>query len=566
MGFYANLKIRDKLTLGFSTVVFMALAIGIFGYFQIHKLERADNFLFNNGVKPVEHIGKVAAGFQRLRTNIRELILARDQKTHDYYQVRIAKFREETAASVKSLEATLPDAESKKLLARVVQTHSDYTPHISRIMELSRFNKDQEAIKYLDSDSVNVAEHSEIEAIENLQQYLVNNAEKISEQNIATATKTGFIMLCIAIFSSLFAVIMTILITRSITNPLRLVLDAVRSQKDDSKEKVRLVEAIAGGDLDQEVIVVEPLKLDMSQVGSDEAGMLLKEIVGMSEVQYLLDRTIAVMSRSLRHNREQDILRDWFNNGQNELNSILRGDKSTTELTEQALAFLAEYLGAGVGLFYIFDDREATLEIAACYACTRQDRLNERIAMGEGLAGQAALQRKMICQNAAPPDYLPISSGIGGADPVNIVVLPLLYNDALFGIIEIGSFKVFSDNDLKFLSQSQKGITIALSVNMSRQRVNELLEQTQSQSEELRVQQEELQQTNEELEERAQMLEQQREQIRAKNREVEEASRELQRKADELERVSTYKSEFLANMSHELRTPLNSLMILSSLL
>ena len=185
---------------------------------------------------------------------------------------------------------------------------------------------------------------------------------------------------------------------------------------------------------------------------------------------------------------------------------------------------------------------------------------------GEGLAGQAALERKMICLNAAPPDYLRISSGLGESDPAHIVALPLLHNKVLTGLLEIGSFAAFSEDDLAFLNQIMETVAIALSINRSRQHVNELLEQAQAQAEELRVQQEELQQTNEELEERAQMMELQRELISAKNREVQEASYELQRKADELELVSTYKSEFLANMSHELRTPLNSLMILSSLL
>jgi len=286
-------------------------------------------------------------------------------------------------------------------------------------------------------------------------------------------------------------------------------------------------------------------------------------------IQYTVDQGFAKMTGSLRHNREQEIeyraqqekysaeelLRDWFKNGQSELNTIMRGEKSTAELTDQTLIFLTEYIGAGVGVFYTFDEKESTLQIAASYAFTRRKRLNERIALGEGLAGQAALERKMICLNNAPPEYLPIGSAMGEAEPVNIVVLPLIHNDALAGILEFGSFKIFSDKELAFLNQSMEGIAIALGVNKSRQRVNELLEETQTQTEELRVQQEELQQTNEELEERAQVLEQQREQIRAKNREVEEASREIQQKAEDLERISTYKSEFLANMSHELRTP-----------
>ena len=566
MNFYTNLKIRDKLVLGFSTVLFIALAIGIFGYFQIHTLERADNFLFEKGVKPVEHIGTIAADFQRLRVNIREAILARDQKQNDYYREHILKFRAEIDTRVNNLETALPDAEAKKLLARLVQTRSNYTPYLKRITELSRFNNDHEAMAYLESEDVDAAEHAEIEAIDNLQEYLVANAEKISDHNIETATTSGVILLCMAFGASLLAAIMTILITRSITTPLGHVLKAVRSQQEGGKEKARLAEAIAGGDLGQEVTVAEPLKIDAELVGRDEAGMLLRAIVGMSETQHTLDQAFAGMTRSLRHNHEQEALRGWFKNGQHELNTILRGDKSTAELTDQALAFLTEYLGAGVGIFYLFDEKEALLRIAASYAYTPSKTLNERIALGEGLAGQAALEKKIITLHEAPPDYLRISSGLGEAGPAHIVALPLLHNGTLVGLLEIGSFTTFSEDDLAFLKQIMEALAIALSVNISRQRVNELLEQTQRQTEELQVQQEELQQTNEELEERAQMMEQQREQIRAKNRELEGASSALQRKADELERVSSYKSEFLANMSHELRTPLNSLMILSSLL
>ncbi|MBW4054254.1 MAG: response regulator [Proteobacteria bacterium] len=566
MTFYANLKIKSKLTFGFSTVVFIIMAIVIFGFFQINKLEQADSLLFKNGVKPVEQIGNVSAGFQRLRTNIRELVLAQDQHTHDYYRERIATFRKEIDANVANLEAALPDAASKKLFERLVETRSNFTPHLNRILTSAKANRNEEAVAYIKSAAVAGAEHAEIKAIEDLQNYLVENAEQISEQNSATARETGLITLILAAGAAMLAAIMTILITRSIATPLGQVLDALRFQQEGSKEKVRIVEAIAGGDLDQEVIVSEPLRPETERFNRDEAGMLLQAVVGMGEVQYSLDQAFVRMSRSLRLNHNQEALRDWFKNGLNNLNTIVRGDKPTTALAGQVLAFLIEYIGAGIGVFYVFDEKESALHRAASYAVTGNDRLNERISLGEGLAGQAALERKMIFLDTAPPDYLRISSGLGESKPAHIVVLPFLYNDALVGIIEIGSFKAFSDNDLEFLNQSKEGIAIALSVNKSRHMVNELLEQTQAQTEELRVQQEELQQTNEELEERTHLLEQQREHVRTKNRELEKASHELQRKATELERVSTYKSEFLANMSHELRTPLNSLMILSSLL
>ena len=565
MNSYGNLKIRNKLILGFATLVCIALIIGMFGYFQIHTLERADNALFSHGVKPVEHIGDIAADFQRLRVNIREYILANDQSTHDHYRVRIIKFREEIDASVKKLEPQLPDAESKRLYARLVQTRGNFTPHVNRLLELAKPGKNGEVLQYLRSDAVSNAEHDEIDAIESLQAYLVANAETISDKNVETAATSGVIMICLVFGASLLAVIMTIVITRSITNPLRTVLGAIRSHQKGSREKASLVEAIAGGNLDRDITAAEPLQVDMDEVNNDEAGMLLKAIVEMSEVQNSFDHAFAKMSASLRQNRNQESQRTWFRFGQNELNYIFRGDKPMAEMTRLALTFLTEYLGAGVGVFYVFDEKEKFLEIVASYALP-ENRQSGRLALGEGVAGQAALEKRIVAIHDAPAGYLRIASGLGESQPSHIVALPLLHNDTLIGLIELGSFTAFSEDHLEFLNQVKEGLAIALSVNKSRRKVNELLEQTQAQTEELRVQQEELQQTNEELEERAQMLEQQREQIRVKNLELEETSRELLRKAEELERVSTYKSEFLANMSHELRTPLNSLMILSSLL
>lgn len=566
MSYYANLKIKSKLIAGFSSVLIISIAIAFFAYFQIYKLERAGNYLFEKSVKPVEYIGDISSLFQRVRVNTREYIQAKDRRTNDFYEGRLSKFNDDIDALHIKLEQTLVDTESKRMFMRMVQAHNDYYPHLKRVMEYSKLNQDDDAITYLKSEGVMAAEREEIDSIESLQEYLVINAEKIAASNAESAATSGRFILSLMLFASLLAAIMAILITRSIVNPLKIVFDAVQVQQEGGKRKAQIIEAVASGDLSQELSISDPLHIDPEHISRDEAGILLKSIAEMSEVQFLLDHAFTEMTIALRHNREQEATRDWFKNGQNQLNILLRGDKNTSELTKQILVFLTEYLAATVGVFYTFDVKEKNFKIAASYALTGQRHLNSKLELGEGLAGQAALEKKIICVNNAPNDYLQISSGLGEAEPVNIIVIPLLYNNILLGILEIGTFKEFSDIELEFLKDSQEGISIALSVNKSRQLVNELLEQTQSQTEELRVQQEELQQTNEELEERAQMLELQREQIRAKNREVEEASRELQRKANELERVSTYKSEFLANMSHELRTPLNSLMILSSLL
>ena len=276
-------------------------------------------------------------------------------------------------------------------------------------------------------------------------------------------------------------------------------------------------------------------------------------------VYLLLNSEVAQRTRA-----ELDLTaRDWVKTGINELNTKVLGDKPLGEMAGDAVAFLSEYLKVGVSALYLFEERGETLGIIANYAFTRGKELKDTIRLGEGLAGEAAREKRPLCLNSIPPDYLVIGSALGEAVPRTILALPLLHDSRLIGVMELGSFDEFSEQELDFLNQSAEVLAIAISINQTRQRINELLQQSQSQEEELRVQQEELQQTNEELEERAQLLEQQRGQIQAKNRELEAAGSEIMQKAREMEQISTYKSEFLANMSHELRTPLNSLMILS---
>jgi CheY-like chemotaxis protein/signal transduction histidine kinase len=580
MDFYANLKIGSKLAIGYVVVVVFCCLVGFFGIRGMSEIKARLDDMHGNLIPSITTADSIDHHCQQHRRNFLNFLLETGTASRKEIEAKLDKEVRDSTEALEQFGKYPLLTDERRQFDEVVAAHKAYLGASAALQrKISPGGLVNAGLKSEDQQLYVLFNNLEA-LVKKLAQFNVDEADEHFKQSNTTYSRLRFWLLVLIICSILGAVAMAIKITRSIVLPLRAVLDAILQQQEGGLKKAQLVEAISNGDLDQDVPIAEPLKIAVERIGRDETGMLLKAIIGMSDVFCSLDQAFAKMTGSLRQNRAQEAdyreqqdryrdeeaLRDWFKNGQNELNTILRGDKSTAEVAGQALTFLAEYLGAGVGVFYIADDKGETLQIGASYAFTRRKRLNERLALGEGLAGQAAQERKMICLNAAPPDYLPISSALGEAEPVNIVVLPLLHNDTLAGILELGSFKIFSNNDLEFLNQSMAGIAIALSVNKSRQRVNELLEETQSQSEELRVQQEELQQTNEELEERAQTLEQQREQIRAKNREVEEASREVRRKADELERVSTYKSEFLANMSHELRTPLNSLMILSSLL
>ena len=234
-------------------------------------------------------------------------------------------------------------------------------------------------------------------------------------------------------------------------------------------------------------------------------------------------------------------------------------------------------MSAQHGAFFLSDHEEEgadyELRLLASFGYTRRKQVANRFRPGDGLVGQAALEKKPILITDPPEDYVQIASGLGKAAPTNIIVIPVLFEEQVLAVIELASFTPFSEVILQFLDQLTETIGVVLSTIIANVRTEQLLQQSQSQSQELQEQsqalqsqQEELQATNEELQEKAEQLERQNRDIEIKNREIEMARSSLEEKAEQLALSSKYKSEFLANMSHELRTPLNSLLILSKVL
>jgi signal transduction histidine kinase/DNA-binding response OmpR family regulator len=260
------------------------------------------------------------------------------------------------------------------------------------------------------------------------------------------------------------------------------------------------------------------------------------------------------------------------------------------------LSEIAPLVNAQRGVFYTVDNAggEPVLDMVASYAFTERKRLSNRFRLREGIVGQVAYEKKRILLTDVPGDYITIGSALGEAPPLNIIVLPVLFEQEVKAVIELASFNRFSETHQAFLDQLTESIGIVLNTIAANMRTEGLLKQSQllttelqSQQEELkktnerleqqaatlrrseellRTQQDKLQQTNEELEEKARLLEVQKREVEGKNREVSVAKTALEEKAEQLSLTSRYKSQFLANMSHELRTPLNSLLILSKLL
>ncbi len=278
----------------------------------------------------------------------------------------------------------------------------------------------------------------------------------------------------------------------------------------------------------------------------------------------LLTENVNEMIRNLRDTTQKNREQDWLKTNLARFTGMLQGQKDIKTVAKLIMSELAPLVNASVGIFYLNEpnDDEPLLRFTAGYAAPRR-RATLQFTSGEGLVGQCVAEKERILISNVPADYLQVTSGAGRSKPLNIVVLPVLFEGDIKAVLELGSFEEFSDNHLLFLDQLTQSIGIVLNTIAANMRTEELLKQSQSLTIELQSQQDELQQTNEELEEKARLLAEQNEEVEKRTREIDEARRALEQKAEQLALTSKYKSQFLANMSHELRTPLNSLLILS---
>jgi len=517
--------------------------------------------------------------------------------------------------------------ESVEQLKRNIDNHTEL--QTVEKQELKRLAEDyQVAFDQLVKVSQQITDSIEvyrkiIHKLEPLFEEVTSEAKEHKQKAQLEAEESSEFLMTLIIVSSLFAVMINILVAiffaNWISKPLRLIVHGSQLLTAGDT-KLKGIDQMALKKITiykDEVGEIANSFNTLSNYFREVIGDLVRVSVGLAEgqlrvmpqaeyhgdfhkIKISLEKAVTNLADATTKNIEQD----WLKTGQTQLNERLSGEQNIIQLSENVINFLTPYLNAQVGALYLFESSDAEsgqLKMVASHAYVWRKNADHVFKLGEGIVGQAAFERKLFVVTQTPENYIQIQSGLGESKPASILVAPFLYENELKGVIELASFNMFTEIQLEFLNQAMSIIAVAVNTAESRTKMQILLEKTQAQSaelkkktgelqsqqeelrqtneelqsqaEELQTQQEELRQTNDQLELHSRNLEQQKEEVRLKNRALEKTQIEMKKaqsaietKAKELELASKYKSEFLANMSHELRTPLNSLLILAQIL
>ncbi|HET7537421.1 MAG TPA: PAS domain S-box protein, partial [Candidatus Didemnitutus sp.] len=422
--------------------VFLGLAW--FTRSQLTKVEERADFVARSRIAALTTIGNLSRSYTEMRVDVRDCILLTNDARRQEARQRFA----EDEAEVKRLlnhyaDHLVVSNQGRRLLADYRALSDEWIARAKEVVELADAGQRDAAAKYMVENTSPIGN----KLTEVSREWIKNNEELATEAGDAALgaiesyrRDTTIAIVAAALLTALLGAVTADRIVR----PIRALDSSVRG--------------IAGGDYAKVVPFIE---------APDETGGLA--------------RSIDVLKQGAAAMEDQR----WVKSHVSSLTAEVQGAETVAEFGQHFLAKLVPLLGGGVAGFYLLDEKGERLRRTATYGLTASATPADTIRLGEGLAGQCAQDRQMTMLTDLPPDYLRVSSSLGGGTPRVAVALPLLTKDTLLGVLEIAAFRELNPREKTLLTEILPLAAMSLEVLQRNLRTEELLTQTKSQAKQM---------------------------------------------------------------------------------
>lgn len=271
------------------------------------------------------------------------------------------------------------------------------------------------------------------------QRFATTQTRSIDVASNLSRTIGNFIGL-VNILVAVFAIALGFVLTRSITNPVRLLKEGTQKMMEGK---------------------FEPIELNRS----DELGELALDFNKMS---VMLGNTYTRL------------------NAYSELVTALNSHVEIQDVEINSLNLICHHAGANIGALYLMNRQTDMLELSAGYALRENGETVKRFAIGEGIPGQCAKEVRTLEINDLPTNSgFTVDTGLVEVAPRHLVAVPILFQDRLLGVLVLGSMQPFDELKKDIIHNSVPQVGVALTNARNNEAAQKLSREIATKNEEL---------------------------------------------------------------------------------
>lgn len=433
-----QLKLNTKLVLGFGLILSFMFLSGLQGIYSQSRLSQASTEIYHNHLLAISSLKQANIQLMYLDRAIRQMIVSEQRAQQQKYQVQIEQAKTQMVAAVASIKPLMLEPEEAGLMGKFELNSAKLFQHIERISQAylgHQLNKPQ-AIKLLDSNDY----RDTLKVTDQLLTDMANQKKMAADKATADAN---------TLYQQSLLITITF-ITGSILSGLLFALMIAGSIRRPASRLQNAVKQIAAGQLATQVPHTEY---------PNELGELAK--------------SIEVLQSSAQRMEDQR----WVKAHLGELSNAVQHAPDFNAMASLLLSGLAPLLNIGRAVFYLMDN-EQRLNLIGSYG---DHTAKSQIQLGEGLVGQAALDKVAITLAQAPDGYIQIHSALGAAMPNVICVLPIMLDERVLGVIEVATFQTLSSREQSLLEELFPFVAMSMQILERNIRTQTLLQETQQQ-------------------------------------------------------------------------------------
>lgn len=552
-----KISFQAKLVIGFAMILLLSLVLSLFALLQLRNMYSVTEEVSDNWMPSIDYLRKINDSFDAYL--VFELRHINDTLTKNKTVLRnsidslfnvIEENSTEFLGKIENIKQDSVKTASKEAFEKVDFAIKDFKKHVTDpTLDLSDDFLRDSAMVYRRIP----------ENVQRLKSYRKSMSEMIATNvsggstsastggNIYWNAKTVLYAVLGAVF--ILSIFIVVVVSREVSHQVG----------GEPKKIAEITEKISVGNLDIEMMSHKKERGIYASVKRMVA--TLKNVVAITEVISKGDTskkidpksTEDMLANSINHMIENFEAQGRVKESMNDLSKVLSGNLPLVEICDKSVSFVSRFSESAQGVIYVFDKNVEKLHLLGTYAFTERNSLSNEYELGKGIIGQVALEKKEILIKNATREDAYVASGLLQKEPNFILAMPLLYENELYGVLEVSSFEPFTPIQKQFMQGACNMIAIYIRTSQQTEEVKRLLHvaeeakaeaetksqeilfantQLAQQQEELRAQAEDLEEANHQMEALNESLE---EKIKERTAEIEQKREEIEAQAENLE-------------------------------